>query len=171
MAFATFYDLSSMTEPPTSSSHTSSKPVDAFDLCYRHKTSILTRLKFVFKGSDSSYEPQFDVTLYPNSLFLMSLDANRLYTHEISPSSLPIDKIPIRLGYVIRCSKTKAVWRDGRTFIVDDNGELKALEPMTPDESARIKELYRQENLTIDRIAYPMFYTSLNNGDYRKPLL
>ena len=28
----------------------------------------------------------FDITLYPNSVFLMSLETNRLYTHEIIPS-------------------------------------------------------------------------------------
>ena len=48
----------------------------------------------------------------------MSLDSNRLYTHEIIPSSLPIEKLPIRMGYVIRCSKTKALYNDGKTYLI-----------------------------------------------------
>jgi len=59
--------------------------------------------------------------LYPNSVFIMSLEMNRLYTHEISPSHLPMDLIPLRLGYVIRCSKTKAIYKDNKTYIINND--------------------------------------------------
>jgi hypothetical protein len=51
----------------------------------------------------------------------MSLEMNRLYTHEISPSHLPMDLIPLRLGYVIRCSKTKAIYKDNKTYIFNND--------------------------------------------------
>lgn len=119
MAFVTFYDFSTMNEQPTSTSHSSAKG-DAFDLCFRHKTSILTTLEFVLKDAQRypHLEPKFRVVMYPNSVFLMSLEMNRLYTHEICPSSLPIDRIPTRMGYVIRCAKTEAVFRSGQTRII-----------------------------------------------------
>lgn len=65
----------------------------------------------------------FDITLYPNSVFVMSLDMNRLYTHEIIPSILPIDRIPTRMGYVIRCSKTNAIFKNEQTYIINENNE------------------------------------------------
>ena len=63
----------------------------------------------------------------------MSLDMNRLYTHEISPSSLPMDLIPLRLGYVIRCSKTKAIYQNNQTYIVDNNQLVKLQEATEND--------------------------------------
>ena len=115
----------------------------------------------------------FRVTLYPNSLFLISLETNRLYTHEIKPSSLPVSKIPTRLGYVIRCSKTKAIHRDGRTYILAENDNAKeerALEEMSGESMREIKDLYFQENVSDAQVTYPMIYTSLNEGDYKMPM-
>ena len=54
-------------------------------------------------------------------MFIMSLEMNRLYTHEICPSCLPMDLIPLRLGYVIRCSKTKAIYKENQTYIIDND--------------------------------------------------
>src|SRR5690606_15009020 len=82
-------------------------------------TSVLTKLRFRLKKTvtDSDLVKSFDVVLYPNSVFMISLSTNRLYTHEIIPSVLPIDRIPVRMGYVIRCSKTKAVYKDDKTYM------------------------------------------------------
>ena len=83
--------------------------------------------------------------------------------------SLPVDKIPTRMGYVMRCSKTRAIHRDGQTFLEND-GQERLLEPMNEKDMDAIKSLYWQENSTEDRIVYPLFFTSLNDGDYLEPL-
>lgn len=142
---------------------------DPFDYCYRG-VSGLTRLRFRSKVDDPNLVKQFDIVLYPNSLFLMSLESNRLYTHEIVPSALPIEKIPLRMGYVIRCSKTKAVFKDGKTYI-NYGSEMKALKEPTDDDIAKLKAMYYQENSTTSMIDYGETNFSLNKGDYTKPLV
>jgi hypothetical protein len=104
--------------------------------------------------------------LYPNSVFIISLMMNRLYTHEIVPSSKPVDKIPIRMGYVIRCSKTDAVYENDQVYLY--GSQMKE-----PDDEGvkRLKELYYKENATAEIIDYDKFYFSLNKGDYMKPLV
>lgn len=144
---------------------------DQFDYHYKN-TSVLTRLRFRLKHTSNRPDlcEQFDVVLYPNSVFIISLLTNRLYTHEIVPSLLPIDKIPIRLGYVIRCSKTEAVFRNSKTYIKDED---KYTELMAPDIDGvnSLKELYRQENLSDQLITYGKFHFSLNEGDYQHPIV
>lgn len=150
---------------------------DLFDYVYcggNGETSVLTKLRFRLKSDvppDTNLEPQFDIKLYPNSIFLMSLKTNRLYTHEIVPSGLSIDKIPIRMGYVIRCSGTKAIWKNGKTWLVEKNNNL--IELLEPDEEKvkRLKGLYYMENMTSEKIVYEGFNFSLNNGDYLKPTI
>lgn len=135
-------------------------------------TSVLTRLRFRLKSdvpnADNQHIPQFDITLYPNSVFIMSLMTNRIYTHEIVPSGLPIDKIPTRMGYVIRCSNTLATYKDGRTYLNKGN---KLIEMEEPDEEGigRLKDLYYMENMTSEKVVYSGFNFSLNKGDYLKP--
>jgi uncharacterized C2H2 Zn-finger protein len=143
---------------------------DFYDYCY-NKTSVLTILRFRLKDSikNPSYTKQFDVTLYPNSVFVISLHTNRLYTHEIVPSGLPIDKIPTRLGYVIRCSKTKAIFRNDQTYIVENNDKYIKLEQVTKENAKELKNIYFRENVTDDMINYDSIYFSLNDGDYKKP--
>ena len=100
----------------------------------------------------------------------MSLKTNRLYTHEIIPSSLPIDKIPTRMGYVIRCSDTNAVFKDGKTYIVNDGKEIELEEP-TSNGINDLKKLYYIENTSTEDVTYKnKFYFSLNKGDYTKPI-
>lgn len=147
--------------------------VDAFDYVYgSSNTSVLTRLRFRLKSdvpnADNQHIPQFDITLYPNSVFIMSLMTNRIYTHEIVPSGLPIDKIPTRMGYVIRCSNTLATYKDGRTYLNKGN---KLIEMEEPDEEGieRLKDLYYMENMTSEKVVYSGFNFSLNKGDYLKP--
>lgn len=139
---------------------------------YENSTLInersMTKLRFRRKaGVDESLEKEFDVTLHPNSVFVISLETNRLYTHEIIPSILPVDKIPVRMGYVIRCSNAEATFRDGHTYI----GE-KLLEPPTDEGIAELKHMYMLENTTTQVIDYSnKFYFSLNQGDYMEPIV
>ena len=150
--------------------------VDTFDyvLNKNSNTSVLTRLKFRLKtdipNTNNQYTPQFDIILYPNSVFIMSLMTNRIYTHEIVPSGLPVDKIPTRMGYVIRCSNTLATHKDGHTYL---NKENKLIEMEEPDEEGitRLKDLYYKENMTSEKVVYSGFNFSLNKGDYSKPLV
>src|SRR5690606_19207153 len=78
---------------------------DPYDLIYGKNMSVLSKLRFVRKSETPEIYPQmFEICLYPNSVFAISLETNRLYTHEICPSVLPIEHLPVRMGYVIRCS-------------------------------------------------------------------
>lgn len=147
---------------------------DGFDYCYKN-ASVLTRLRFRLKKSafeeyGKTLVHNFDITLYPNSVFLMSLSTNRLYTHEIMPSGVSINKIPTRMGYVIRCSDTEAVFSHGQTYIIKDN-IYHPLEEPTDEGVARLKALYFKENTTIEKITYDGFYFSLNRGDYTSPII
>lgn len=131
-----------------------------------YEESSLTKLRFRLKDENIKMETKFDVVLHPNSMFVIPLSMNRLYTHEIVPSSKPIDKIPTRMGYVIRCSKRDAVFKDDKVYIYDT--QMKE-----PDEEGikKLKELYYKENSTTDVINYDEFNFSLNKGDYMKPLV
>jgi hypothetical protein len=166
IAFATFYDFSHLEPGAQSASAT-----DRFDLCYRGKSSVLTQMEFALKdpATHAQLDQQFRVKLYPDSLLIISLGVNRLFTHETKPSVLPVERMPVRLGYVMRCSKTKAVFRDGHTHIVDENDAELPLQPMTSSDAVAIKELYRVENMTDERVVYPLFTTSFNSGDFMAP--
>lgn len=152
-----------------------------FDHVYRDASSILTRLHFKLKASDrKDLVGEFDVVLYPNSAFFISLETNRLYTHEIRPSVLPSDKIPTRLGYVVRCSSTRALWKDGQTWLQprdresdgkDSKVSLAPLEPITDDARQRLRDLYYRENSTTDPVHYGEVLFSMNQGDYLQPVI
>jgi hypothetical protein len=164
MAFCTFYKFDDKV-------HLASSSNDSFDKCHSD-ISVLTKLHFVLKKevNDDSLVKEFTVTLYPNSAFMIPLSTNRLYTHEIKPSIVSVDKIPVRLGYVVRCSKTKAVFKDGQTYI-DENGTLTKLEEITKDDIVKIRELYLKENKTTEIVNYGSIYCSMNDGDYTSPLV
>ena len=158
IAFVTFYDF-----PPD----VQYKQVSG-DVRYK-RTSALTQL--VFKAKSASQEPQeFSVILESGSLFVIPLSTNRLYTHEIRPSILPTDKIPTRLGYVIRCSKTTAIHSDSQTFVLDQQSHRHALQPPTKADMDELRKKYLQENTTSDIIDYGDVYFSMNEGDYQKPI-
>jgi hypothetical protein len=148
---------------------------DSYNFLY-NKTSVLTTLKFRLKddAKECNYVKEFEVILYPNSVFLITLEMNRLYTHRIIPSILPIQHIPIRLGYVLRCSNTPAMFKDDQTYIIKkgkkDDKYIK-LEPPTSEDVKELKVLYSKENRTTEVINYGDIYFSLNNGDYMKPIL
>lgn len=163
MAFCTFYDrldrLSLLSDDP-------------FD--YGHKgQSGLTRLHFRLKAPDpqgAALPAELTLTLYPNSVLFIPLSTNRLYTHEIRSSILDAERLPTRLGYVVRCSKTEAVHRDGRTFLKAGGG-LAPLARPTPEGMSELRRMYAAENTTSDFIDYgDRFPFSMNEGDYLAPV-
>lgn len=149
------------------------------------KSSVLTSLVFQLKKeaydiinphTGEPYTRKFSVLLYPNSLFIIPLSTNRLYTHEIKPPLLPIGKFPVRMGYVIRCSETKAEYDEstGETTVVCVDGSRKKLERPTEADAVELKSLYYKENTTTDMVFYDDVLekeTSLNDGDYMKPMI
>lgn len=171
IAFCTFYENYSNNQFNPGFKHVKRSVDDTYDFHYK-KVSVLTRLRFKLKNcvNDPKYENQFDVTLYPNSVFIMSLNMNRLYTHEIIPSVLQIDKIPTRMGYVIRCSKTESAYKDNQTYIIEDDGYVK-LEERTINNVKELKSLYFRENISDELIEYGNIHFSLNDGDYKKPIV
>lgn len=161
MAFCTFYDCLDELEP---------LPEDPFDYGVRG-VSGLTSLRFRLKNpaEKPGLPARFSVTLYPGSVLFMPLSTNRLYTHEIRPSTLDAALLPTRLGYVVRCSTTEAVHRDGRTFLDPGTG-LIPLEPPTEEGMDALRELYAEENRSVSFIDYgDRFRFSMNTGDYLAP--
>ncbi len=164
MAFCTFYkDLDRLAPIPG----------DPFDHGHR-RISALTRLRFRRKETatddDSAAPDQFTITLYPDSVFFMPLATNRLYTHELVPSELDAARLPTRLGYVVRCSKTEAVHQAGRTFLLQDGARVQ-LEPPTPEGMSDLRRRYAEENRTAAHIEYGAdFRFSMNAGDYQAPI-
>ncbi|MFI6694537.1 hypothetical protein ACIBLA_22800 [Streptomyces sp. NPDC050433] len=164
MAFCTFYDrldkLQRLAE-------------DAFDYGVKG-ASGLTKLQFRLKEPNGERDgaalpPQFTVTLYPGSVFFMPLSTNRLYTHEIRPSTLDAELLPTRLGYVVRCSSAEAVHKNGHTFL-KVAGDLVKLGPPTPTGMNELRRLYADENRTSSFIEYgDEFLFSMNTGDYVAP--
>ena len=191
MAFCTFYDW---TNVPNRKMY-KVDPNDHYNILYKHSTA-LTILRFIPKsgvdvGVGVGDQKQIDVLLYPNSVFLMDLETNRLYTHEIVPPNLDSIDIPTRLGYVIRCSKQEAKFEAGQTWLrrspspspspsppspspppasVKKDDEWEPLRRPTVDDIARLKELYRVENATTERPDYGFINFSLNDGDYLSPI-
>lgn len=151
---------------------------EGLDYVYGKGATVLTKLRFKLK-SQAAEDPananlvrEFDLTLYPNSVFLMPLWTNRMYTHEIVPSSLPVDKIPTRLGYVVRCSNTLAEYdsTDEQTYILE-GPQRRKLEPPTKEGLEELRALYFKENTTIEEVSYQgKFYFSMNEGDYQRPM-
>ncbi|MFI6866727.1 hypothetical protein [Nocardia sp. NPDC050406] len=164
MAFCTFYDGLDKLRPLAD---------DPFDYGV-NGVSGLTKLRFRLKDSAeerNGLPAQFTLTLYPGSVFFMPLSTNRLYTHEIRPSMLDAELLPTRMGYVVRCSNTEAVHKNGQTFL-DRAGGLVALEPPTQEGMDKLRKLYAEENRTSSFIDYgDQFLFSMNAGDYLAPRL
>ncbi|GAA3393635.1 hypothetical protein [Streptomyces roseoviridis] len=162
MAFCTFYDRLDGLQPLAG---------DAFDRGVKG-VSAFTRLRFRLKepaGEGAGLPEEFGLTLHPGSVFFMPLSTNRLYTHEIRPSALDAALLPTRLGYVVRCSGTEAVHRDGHTFLKTARGPVR-LQPPTPAGLDELRRLYAEENRTSSFIDYgEEFLFSMNAGDYLAP--
>jgi hypothetical protein len=170
IAFATFYKSYSddkFNDPILK--YVKKSKVDSCDYCF-NDVSVFTKLRFKLKNDDSTLTKKFDVILYPNSVFIIPLSTNRLYTHEIVPPVLQVNKIPTRLGYVIRCSNVEAVYKNDQTYIRDNDKLIELVEPDQVDVK-ELRDIYFKENTTTDVITYDKFYFSLNEGDYEKPLV
>lgn len=142
---------------------------------YKYKdTSVLTRLRFRLKPEVQDdldqYSKKFDILLLPNSVFVIPLSTNRLYTHEIVPAGLESTMLPTRMGYVIRCSNTPAVHRNGQTFIIQEDKEVPLVSP-TNQGIDELRKLYYKENLTTELVTYDQIYFSMNGGDYKEPIV
>ncbi len=164
IAFCTFYD-------PEGFGALTPSGRDPFDWVHG-KTSGLTTLYFKLKptvAERGGLAEEFSVTLYPNSVFVIPLSTNRLYTHAIRPSLLNVDRLPTRMGYVARSSKAEAVWAGGKAHLIEDGARI-PLTPMTRDELSALRQSYYQENRTDDAVAYGDVRFSMNEGDYAKPL-
>jgi len=142
---------------------------DTFDWCYKGQ-SVLTKLRFKLKTKVDNLPELIDVKLYPDSVFMISLEMNRLYTHEIVPSQMPVGIIPTRMGYVVRCSNCKAVYKNNSTYILEDGKEI-PLEQPYKEGIDKLKEIYRQENLTTEFVDYGFVDFSLNKSDYVMPIV
>lgn len=158
IVFTTFYDIIS---------NKKQYEFDGYDIKYKGE-SIFPRLLFKLKKDvyDKNLKKEFSIPLYPNSVFAIPLSTNRLYTHEIKASKLSIDLIPTRMGYVIRCSNTIGVYKNGTTYI---GNEMIGLHDPSIEETQEIKRLYLKENFYSNIIEYPQTYFSLNEGDYKPP--
>ncbi|WP_435188943.1 hypothetical protein [Streptomyces sp. bgisy126] len=167
MAFCTFYDRLDDLRPLAEDGG------DGFDYGVKG-VSALTRLHFRLKESAEEFDGgtlprQFTLTLHPGSVFFMPLSTNRLYTHEVRPSALDAALLPTRLGYVVRCSSTEAVHKDGRTFLETAGGPVE-LEPPTEDGMNELRRLYAEENKSSSFVDYgDEFLFSMNTGDYLAP--
>ena len=150
---------------------------DPYDWSYEQKVSGLTTLYFKLKPSakerdeakEQALVEEFSITLYPNSVFIIPLSTNRLYTHAIRPSLLNVDRIPTRMGYVARSSKAEARFVDGQTYI-EEGGDWIPLVPMTHETLSDLRDTYREENKTANEVAYGKVHFSMNEGDYKKPI-
>lgn len=163
MAFCTFYknDWHPKVRPSKS---------DPLDMCYKEK-SVLTTLRFRLKDDVKNLDlPQeFSIKLYPNSVFLMPLTTNRMYTHEIKPSILPFDYLPTRMGYVVRCSKTLACFIENQTFVKSSDGSITKLVRPTVTDLDKLRRQYFVENTTSQIVDYGDVFFSMNEGDYMEP--
>lgn len=129
----------------------------------------MTKMRFKLKKDVvGDYVSKFDVIFTPNSLFIIDLGMNRLYTHEIIPGQLEVEKLPTRIGYVLRASNTLATWKNNKTWIIRNREEIELLEPDTEGVN-ELKNLYYKENMTSEKVIYDNFNFSLNSGDYKKP--
>ncbi|MBW8685228.1 hypothetical protein [Chitinophaga rhizophila] len=163
IAFCTFYDNADIAGLKPSAT-------DRYDRCYK-EVSGFTRLHFKLKNTvtDESLEKEFSVILYPNSVFTIPLSTNRLYTHEIRPSMLNADRIPTRMGYVVRCSNLEAKYVDNQAYI-RDNDTFIPLEIMTPETQQELRDTYYEENISEKMVRYGKTHFSMNAGDYEKPI-
>jgi len=129
----------------------------------------LTRLRFTRKAAvpddiSNTMPARFDIALPQGSVFIIPLSTNRLYVHETMPAPFDINRMPTRMGYVIRSSARVAVHKDGQTFI-----DGVPLHDPTKADCKLLKGLYAEENCSSDVVEYPELHFSFNRGDYMPP--
>lgn len=74
------------------------------------------------------------------------------------------------MGYTIRNSKTKAIFMNGSTYIIENNKYI-ALKKGNENEIGELRKLYFEENTSDKIIDYGKIYFSMNSGDYKKPIM
>ncbi len=164
IAFCTFYKNDEIFQ------NSNINIVNTFDYQYKD-LSILTRLHFKLKTNTNykNYEKEFFVTLFPNSVLIIPLSTNRFYTHEIKSSLAPNQYLPLRMGYVVRCSNQKAIYSNEKCFVLD-NFEKTPLKKPTDDDLDLIRKLYLEENTTENYPDYSSVkHLSMNDGDFEQP--
>jgi hypothetical protein len=178
LVFASFYD--GYYNNKFNNDNFSNIKQDGFDYVTKKGTSILTTLKFKLKecvdNKQQQFVDEFHVKLYPNSIFTIPIYMNRLYRHETCPANISLEQIPTRIGYVIRCSKTKGLHVDGKTYIMYNNDSDRYIvydQLVEVDDYGfkKLKNMYYDENMTCDKINYDRFNFSLNDGDYLEPYI
>lgn len=137
--------------------------VIAFCTFYDRPTTKFSKLRFTNKKTSE----KTDYILENNSLLIIDIDTNAKYTHEIIPSPGEVEELPLRLGYVMRCSNVIAYHysNTGETFI-----DGIKMHDTTLEDVKQITDLYYKENTEAERMIYPKIYCSLNKGDYMKPI-
>lgn len=175
IAFVTFYDFSTVKTRKTKNN----KRISFHDML----TTLVFRAKDGALQENPSLQPQFSVTLHPNSVLVIPLRTNRLYTHEIRPSPLPFaDQIPTRMGYVMRCSAREAAYaqtsacrmngtakHEGHTLVKNTAGGWEPLQKMTEEDAKLLRSMYHTENTTTEVMDYGKMNFSMNSGDYMIP--
>ncbi len=128
--------------------------------------------------AEAEAKAKVEVELTPGSVLIVNLGTNREWTHETKPSALPVDVIPVRMGYVLRCSKTWArfYWETGTTVLISTPEDTETagipLRPPTAEDMEHLRALYVRENAACDRVEYPHpIPFSMNRGDYMAPTL
>ena len=101
---------------------------------------------------------------------MINLETNRLYTHEIRPSALDVNKLPTTIGYVIRCSNTNSVFKENKTFI-KENGSLYESRYGNEEEFTDLRAIYQVENRYIEKVDYGKIHFTMNKGDLEMPEL
>lgn len=143
------------------------KTSDGDFVCKMSGVSVLTKLRF---RSKQACDSSVDVVLKPNSMLSISLLMNCFYTHEIVPSEAPISSLPVRIGYVVRCSTQEAIFRKGRVCLPSADGEFERLRRPTWHQLQRLKKLYLEQNRSVNFPDYSSVKgVSVNEGDFLPP--
>jgi hypothetical protein len=168
MAFVTLYDLDEMNKLGSLPGMVTSR----FDMKMNGK-SIFPTLLFKPKA-DIPHLKEQSVPLYPGSVFIMSLSSNRIYTHALVPAVGEVAHLPTRLGYVARCSNRSAKWQEDGTYVKYGDTWHQMLptdSEEASEEASVVRNLYFQENTTMNFMNYGEWHSSFNKGDYMKPVM
>jgi len=75
------------------------------------------------------------------------------------------------MGYVVRCSNTQVYYKDDENILICRYDKIIKLGEPTSKCIETLKQIYYEENTSDELITYDMFNFSMNNGDYKKPIL
>lgn len=78
---------------------------------------------------------------------------------------LNADRIPTRMGYVVRCSNLEAQHINHQTYI-SENGRFIKLDKMTPETQEELRSFYYEENKSEELIKYGKIHFSMTGIDF-----